>query len=98
MAAHLTSYIGKRVSVTETDGRLIVGKLRGIDNFTNLVLESAELVQLSSSARPEFIKIGSTIIRGDDVCFVALVDTTREASLDRNTLRFPPSSATQKQN
>ena len=88
MSQHLVTFIGKRVSVTENDGRLIIGRLRGVDQFTNLILDNAEVLQLNADAPPRALPIGSTVIRGDDVGLIGLVDTTLEASVKREDMRY----------
>jgi U6 snRNA-associated Sm-like protein LSm8 len=91
MAQRLVSYVGKRVTVTDLDGRLIVGKLRGVDQFTNIVLENAEVLQLSSDAPPAALPLNSTVIRGDQIAMIGLIDAIQEASVQRSALRFPSS-------
>ncbi len=89
MTQRLVSYVGKRVSVTEIDGRLIMGRLRGVDQFANVILDNAEVLQLSSDKPPVALQIGSTVIRGDDIAMIGLVDTTLEAGVQRDSLRYP---------
>ncbi len=89
MTQRLATYIGKRVSVTETDGRLIVGRLRGVDQFANIILDGAEVFALSSDKAPQILPVGSTVIRGDNIAMIGLVNTELEAGVKRDELRFP---------
>lgn len=89
MTQRLETYVGKRVSVTDLEGRLIIGKLRGVDQFTNVVMDNAEILQYSSDAPPISGPLGSTVIRGDQIACIALVDTIKEAEIARENVRFP---------
>jgi U6 snRNA-associated Sm-like protein LSm8 len=87
MSERLASYIGQRVSITEADGRLIFGRLRGVDQYVNVVVDNAEMLLLSRSEPPRSVALGSTVIRGDAIAIIGLVNTTLEAAVDRSSLR-----------
>ena len=88
MSNDLGKAIGRRVSVMTSDGRHLLGVLRGVDQFLNLVLEDVTDMLYSLDEAPEEIPCGAFMVRGDDVLVVGAVDTAEEAGLNRDNLRF----------
>ena len=44
----------------------------------------------SSAGAPVSARVNSTVIRGDQISTIALVDTIKEAEIVRDQVRFPP--------
>jgi len=58
------------------------GKLRGVDQTYNLILEDTYERVFSASAGVETVKLGLYIIRGDNVATVGELDAATDASLN----------------
>ncbi len=63
----LEESLGRTVLVRLKGGRSFRGKLQGFDQHMNLVLEEAEDISDSNNA----IKIGTIIVRGDNVVILS---------------------------
>ncbi len=61
--------IDKRVSLLLKDGRILEGKLTGYDEYMNMVLEDT----VERSAASEERRLGSVVLRGNNVVSIALI-------------------------
>jgi len=77
----LNSAIGKYVLVRLKNRRTLRGKLIGFDQHLNLVLEEAHFIE-------EARKLGSIILRGDNVVYITL---PRKLKLDLGFLIYSAS-------
>ncbi len=81
-------WVGSRVSIITSDGRHLVGVLRGVDQLLNVVLQDAVETVYSTDAAPVTEDCGDYVLRGDDVMCVGLVNTDREMSTNLEDVRF----------
>lgn len=75
------------VSVMTCDGRCIVGRLRGFDQTTNIVLDRCVERVFSEDAAVEEVPLGLYVVRGDNVAMVGLVDAELDEQGDLGALR-----------
>jgi len=68
-----------------TDGRHLVGSLKGYDQTYNLVLEGCKERAYSGEGMQE-VDLGTYIVRGDTVAVVGEVDAAIDATLDAGKL------------
>ena len=57
-----------------TDGRHLVGTLRGVDKWVNLALGDAEERVYSRDERVRVVPLGAFVLRGDSFAAVGTVD------------------------
>jgi len=93
MASALESYVNHIVSVITSDGRIIVGTLKGFDQTINLVLDDSYERVYSSMQGVEQVVLGLYIIRGDNVAVIGEVDEDIEKQLDFPSIKAEPLSA-----
>ncbi|XP_070225434.1 LSM8 homolog, U6 small nuclear RNA associated isoform X5 [Bos mutus] len=67
MTSALENYINRTVAVITSDGRMIVGTLKGFDQTINLILDESHERVFSSSQGVEQVVLGLYIVRGDNV-------------------------------
>lgn len=73
----LLEEIDKKIMVELRDGRILIGYLRSIDQFANLVLHrTVERIHVDS--RYGEIPLGVFIVRGDNVVLLGEVDETKD--------------------
>ncbi|CAD7670256.1 unnamed protein product [Nyctereutes procyonoides] len=63
MTSALKNYINRTVAVITSDGRMIVGTLKGFDQTINLILDESHERVFSSSQGVEQMVLGLYIIR-----------------------------------
>ncbi|GFZ42717.1 hypothetical protein JCM24511_00434 [Saitozyma sp. JCM 24511] len=63
----IESYVDHLVQVILYDGRIIVGKLKGFDVRTNLILADCVEREFSAEQGVEMIPLGLYMIKGDNV-------------------------------
>eukprot|EP00731_Ephydatia_muelleri_P001766 Em0001g1766a len=85
--------VERLISVITSDGRVIVGKLRGFDQTVNLILEGSHERVYSSTSGVEKVPLGLYIIRGDNVAVVGEIDEELESELNLTEIRAEPLSA-----
>lgn len=78
------------IEVITSDGRVIVGVLRGFDQSINLALEDCHERIYSRDSGVEISPLGLYVIRGDTVAVVGLVDESKEASIDLSQIACDP--------
>jgi U6 snRNA-associated Sm-like protein LSm8 len=85
----LPEYVDKSVSIITNDGRVIVGKLRGFDQYINCVLEqSVERVYTQDGAQT--VPLGLYIVRGENIAVVGLIDEEIDESIDLAQVKANP--------
>ena len=66
--ADLKNYVEKRLEILLNGKRTIVGRLRGYDQFMNLVMEDcSEVTFKGNTNEKELNEIGTVMIRGNSV-------------------------------
>eukprot|EP00877_Chromochloris_zofingiensis_P006892 jgi/Chrzof1/2456/Cz11g16130.t1 len=78
------------ITVITSDGRHIVGILRGYDQATNLILDSCHERVYSTKSGVEQIALGLYLIRGDNIAVVGEIDEDVDAEIDLDSVRAPP--------
>lgn len=65
----LAKSLDMRVLIKLKGGRELRGKLRGYDQHMNLILEDAE--ELRPGEEEQLLKVGTIIVRGDNVIIIS---------------------------
>jgi U6 snRNA-associated Sm-like protein LSm8 len=86
MSNNLSAFVDKLVTIITTDGRLLVGHLRGYDQTTNLILSAAQERTISPDEPCTTEDLGLYILRGDNVALVGETDEDK----DQNTNWYKP--------
>jgi U6 snRNA-associated Sm-like protein LSm8 len=73
-----------------TDGRILVGNLRGLDQALNAVVSECEERLYSKDEGMKVNKIGLYLIRGDNVASLGEIDEELEETLDYKNIRAEP--------
>lgn len=82
----LAGYLEALVSVITSDGRHLVGTLRGVDQVTNIVLENCH-ERVYGENGVEQVPLGLFIVRGDNVAVIGDVDAAKEDKVDLSLVR-----------
>uniref|UniRef100_A0A8C0YWB3 U6 snRNA-associated Sm-like protein LSm8 n=2 Tax=Canis lupus familiaris TaxID=9615 RepID=A0A8C0YWB3_CANLF len=82
MTSALENYINRTVAVITSDGRMIVGTLKGFDQTINLILDESHERVFSSSQGVEQVVLGLYIVRGDNVAVIGEIDKETDSALD----------------
>ncbi|GAA5813556.1 hypothetical protein MFLAVUS_007038 [Mucor flavus] len=90
----LQPFVNLDVLVVTLDGRVLVGKLRGTDQSSNLILEKCE-ERVFSSEGTEVVPLGLFLLRGDNLCTVGEIDAEKEQSMNIEEIKADPLSETQ---
>jgi len=93
MASTLEAYVNHIVSVITSDGRIIVGTLKGFDQTINLVLDDSYERVYSSGQGVEQVVLGLYIIRGDNVAVIGEIDEDVDKQLDFVSIKAEPLSS-----
>ncbi|KAJ1983209.1 U6 snRNA-associated Sm-like protein [Dimargaris verticillata] len=88
--SEIQAYVNERVLVVTSDGRVIVGTLKGFDQVTNIVLADCQERIFSPDDGVEMAPLGLYFIRGDNIAVVGLVDQEQDSSLQFGALRAQP--------
>ncbi|AAW41037.1 hypothetical protein CNBA5220 [Cryptococcus deneoformans B-3501A] len=88
--ASIESYVDHTVQVILQDGRVIVGKLKGYDPRTNLILSDSVEREFSMDQGVEMIPLGLYVIKGDNVAVVAELDEEKDSTINYNDIRAEP--------
>lgn len=86
----LAEMVNTTISVITSDGRQIVGLLKGYDQATNLILDECHERVYSTKTGVERLALGLYVIRGDNIAVVGEVDDDLDASIDFARLRSQP--------
>lgn len=93
MASALENYVNHTVTIVTSDGRVIVGTLKGFDQTINLILDESHERVFSSTSGVEQVILGLYIIRGDNVVLIGEVDEDSDKKLDLSQIRAEPLSS-----
>ncbi|KAI8094903.1 uncharacterized protein B0P05DRAFT_523884 [Gilbertella persicaria] len=85
----LQPYIDLTVLVTTIDGRVLVGKLIGTDQTSNIILQNCN-ERVFSAEGTEIIPLGLFLLRGDNVCTIGEIDTEKEETINFADIRADP--------
>ncbi len=90
--AMLAPYVGESVSIITNDGRHIVGKLKGYDQMTNLILEGSRerVYPGAGKVGVDEIALGLYLLRGDCIAIVGQVDDEADSKIDLKTVKGVP--------
>eukprot|EP00212_Chloropicon_laureae_P009508 CAMPEP_0197490476 /NCGR_PEP_ID=MMETSP1311-20131121/5019_1 /TAXON_ID=464262 /ORGANISM="Genus nov. species nov., Strain RCC856" /LENGTH=97 /DNA_ID=CAMNT_0043035001 /DNA_START=52 /DNA_END=345 /DNA_ORIENTATION=- len=86
----LSGYVDRVISIITNDGRNILGKLKGFDQTTNLILEGSTERIYSEDEGVEELELGLYLIRGDCIAIVGEVDEDLNAKIDLTSLKGSP--------
>lgn len=86
----LKEYLNKPVSVITSDGRNIVGELRGFDKSVNIVLDKSHERVFSTDKGVAKKPLGAFVVRGDNIVLVGLLDEEEDVNRDLSTVKAPP--------
>lgn len=89
MASGLEGYVNHTVTVFTSEGRVIVGTLKGFDQTINLILDDSH-ERVYSSAGVEQVTLGLYIVRGDNVALIGEVDEEVDKKIDFADIRVDP--------
>jgi U6 snRNA-associated Sm-like protein LSm8 len=81
MSSNLSTFVDKLVTIITTDGRLLIGQLRGYDQTTNLILSLARERTISPDEPCSTEDLGLYILRGDNVALVGETDEEKDKSI-----------------
>lgn len=82
----MADYLGKRVSVVANDGRVVVGKLLGFDQVSNLVLSECVERIFRADAGVDVVSLGVFVLRGDNVAAVGEMDEALDGTIKWNEI------------
>ena len=82
MSSNLSTFVDKLVTIITTDGRLLVGYLRGYDQTTNLIVSAAQERTISPDEPCVIEDLGLYILRGDNVALVGETDDEKDQSIN----------------
>ncbi|EIW68877.1 U6 snRNA-associated Sm-like protein LSm8 [Tremella mesenterica] len=83
------AYVDHTVQVILYDGRVIVGKLRGYDPRTNLILSDCVEREYSLEG-VEMVPLGLYMIKGDNVAIIGEMDEDKDGSIDYTEIKAEP--------
>ncbi|KAK7816235.1 hypothetical protein U0070_022174 [Myodes glareolus] len=86
----LENYINRTVAVITSDGRMMVGTLKGFDQTINLILDESLERVFSSSQGVEQVVLGLYTVRGDNVAVIGEIDEETDSALDLGNIRAEP--------
>ena len=73
-SADLKNYLDKRLRIKLNANRIVTGKLRGYDQFMNLVLEEAVQINSNTDNNNENEDLGTIMIRGNSIILWECLD------------------------
>ena len=83
----LHEWMNKTVLILTSDGRNIIGQLKGFDNNINVVLEKSFERIYSLDQGMVVNELGLHIIRGDNIVIVAEFDSEKDSTIDHDKQR-----------
>jgi U6 snRNA-associated Sm-like protein LSm8 len=90
MAQVLDAYVNKSVNIVTSDGRIIIGTLRGFDQTINIILDDSHERVFSATDGVEQVPLGLYIIRGDNVALIGEIDEELDRNIDLSHTRADP--------
>mmetsp|Transcript_6479 Transcript_6479/g.16599 ORF Transcript_6479/g.16599 Transcript_6479/m.16599 type:complete len:93 (-) Transcript_6479:492-770(-) len=86
----MDQYVNKTVTVVTQDGRVIVGMMKGYDQYTNLILDECHERVFSTDLGVQSVVLGLYIVRGDNIAVIGEVDTELDGQIDLSEVLAPP--------
>mmetsp|Transcript_14977 Transcript_14977/g.24891 ORF Transcript_14977/g.24891 Transcript_14977/m.24891 type:complete len:96 (-) Transcript_14977:800-1087(-) len=86
----LQEWLNKTVSIITSDGRNVIGHLKGFDQTMNVILEQSHERVFSEDKGVVQNPLGLYIIRGDNIVVVAELDEDLDSRIDLDTLKAAP--------
>mmetsp|Transcript_12453 Transcript_12453/g.20846 ORF Transcript_12453/g.20846 Transcript_12453/m.20846 type:complete len:96 (-) Transcript_12453:793-1080(-) len=86
----LQEWLNKTVSIITSDGRNVIGHLKGFDQTMNVILEQSHERVFSEDKGVVQNPLGLYIIRGDNIVVVAELDEDLDSQIDLDTLKAAP--------
>ncbi|KAL7749730.1 U4/U6-U5 snRNP complex subunit LSM8 [Sorochytrium milnesiophthora] len=86
----LKEYVDAFVQIITIDGKVIVGKLRGFDQVTNLILEKCEERAFSTEEGVARIPLGLQVIRGQCISAICGIDEEKDDNINFDEIRAQP--------
>lgn len=78
------------VNVITSDGKVLVGTLKGIDSGTNIILDDSHERVFSNDQGVEKHPMGLCVIRGENVAVIGQVDRDIDLKLDLDSCKAEP--------
>lgn len=78
------------VSIITSDGKVLVGTLKGIDNGTNIILDDSHERVFSTEQGVEKHQLGLCVIRGENVALIGQVDRDVDQNLNLSKCKAKP--------
>ncbi|PWN32320.1 uncharacterized protein FA14DRAFT_127389 [Meira miltonrushii] len=86
----LHAYLDQQVLTLTQDGRVIIGKLIGVDGVGSVILSGCVERIFSADAPVEEVPLGLYLVRGDAISMIGDIDTEIDKAQDLNTVRADP--------
>ena len=78
------------VSIITSDGKVLVGTLKGVDNGTNVILDDSHERVFSTDQGIERHQLGLCVIRGENVALIGQIDRDEDLKLDLSNCKAKP--------
>lgn len=78
------------VSIITSDGKVLVGTLKGIDNGTNVILDDSHERVFSIDQGVEKHRLGLCVIRGENVAVIGQIDRDMDIQLELENCKAKP--------
>lgn len=78
------------VSIITSDGKVLVGTLKGLDNGTNVILDDSHERVFSTDQGVEKHHLGLLVIRGENVAVIGMVDRDADHQIDLSACKVKP--------
>ncbi|CAK9294929.1 unnamed protein product [Gordionus sp. m RMFG-2023] len=88
--ASLESFVNHTVSIITSDGRNIVGTLKGFDQTLNVILDESHERVYSTNQGIEQVVLGLYIIRGDNIVLIGEIDDDIDKNLELSSIKAEP--------
>lgn len=78
------------VNILTSDGKVLIGTLKGIDNGTNIILDDSHERVFSVDQGVETHHLGLCVIRGENVAVIGQVDRDIDLQLELSNCKAKP--------
>lgn len=78
------------VNIITSDGKVLIGTLKGIDNGTNVILDDSHERVFSMNQGVEKHHLGLCVIRGENVALIGQLDRDEDLKLDLSNCKAKP--------
>ena len=78
------------VSIITSDGKVLIGTLKGIDNGINVILDDSHERVFSIDQGVEKHQLGLCVIRGENVAVIGQVDRDEDHQIDLANCKAKP--------